>query len=185
MQCDETISHMVTAGRSYFRTLRNACVTAGKTTMTAGKIYHGCFEMLSWPHRTSANIINICFWLLETCTKCSYFIEKNIQPGTQRLAFEVKYEYIVRRSTNIPWAGGLHLGKFPDNRRLMCCALLKHTTAITQAGFGSQTIRSGTVAFKTLRCVIEVAYIFASVKAITENFLFGRTQHARNFNPLS
>jgi len=57
--------------------------------------------------------------LLETCTKCSYFIEENIRPGTQRLAFEVKYEYIVRRSTDIPWAGSLHLGNFPDNRRLM------------------------------------------------------------------
>jgi len=65
------------------------------------------FEMLSWPHRTSANIINICFGLLETCTKCSYFIEENLRPGTQRLAFEVKYEYIIRRSTNMPactWA---------------------------------------------------------------------------------
>jgi len=89
MQCDETIIHMVAAGRSYLRALRNACVTAGK-------IYHGCFEMLSWPHRTSANIINICFWLLETCTKCSYFIEEDTRPGAQRLAFEVKYEYIVR-----------------------------------------------------------------------------------------
>jgi len=85
----------VTASRSYFRTRRNACVTAGKTTMTAGKIYHGCFEMLSWPHLTSANIINTCFWLLETCTKCSYFIEEDIRPGAQRLALEVKYEYIV------------------------------------------------------------------------------------------
>ena len=28
----------VTVGRSYFRTRRNACVTAGKTTMAAGKI---------------------------------------------------------------------------------------------------------------------------------------------------
>jgi len=57
-QCDEAIGrHMVTAGRSHFRTLRNACLTAGKNTMTAGKIYHDCFEMLSWPHRTSANII--------------------------------------------------------------------------------------------------------------------------------
>ena len=53
--------------------------------------------MLSWPHRTSANIISICFWLLETWTKCSYFIEENIRPGSQRLAFEVKYEYFVRR----------------------------------------------------------------------------------------
>jgi len=87
----------VTTGRSYFRTRRNACVTAGKTTMTAGKIYLGCFEMLSWPHLTSASIINTCFWLLETSTKCSYFIEENIRPGAQRLAFEVKYEYIVRR----------------------------------------------------------------------------------------
>ena len=85
MKC--TISHMVTAGRSYICTLRNACATAGK-------IYHGCFEMLSWPHRTSAYIINICFWLLETCTKCSYFIEENIRPGAQRLAFEVKYKSI-------------------------------------------------------------------------------------------
>ena len=67
-----------------------------KNTMTAGKIYHGCFEMLFWPHRTSANIINICFWLLETCSKCSYFIEENIRTGAQRLAFEVKYQYIVR-----------------------------------------------------------------------------------------
>ena len=56
------------------------------------------FEMLSWPHRTSANIINTCFWLLETWTKCLYCIEENIRPGAQRLAFEVKYEYIVRRS---------------------------------------------------------------------------------------
>ena len=49
--------------------------------MTAGKTYHGCFEMLSWAHCTSANISNICFWLLETCTKYSYFIEENIRPA--------------------------------------------------------------------------------------------------------
>jgi len=55
------------------------------------------FEMLSWPHRTPANIINICFWLLETCTKSSYFVEENIRPSAQRLAFEVKYKCIVRR----------------------------------------------------------------------------------------
>jgi len=46
-------------------------------------------------------------------------------------------------------------------------ALLKRTATITQAGVGSQTLRSGTFDFKTLRCAIEVAYIFASVKAIT------------------
>ena len=68
-----------------------------KHTMAAGKINYGCFEMLSWPHRTSANIINTCFWLLETCMKCSYFIEQNIPPGAQRLAFELKYEYIVHQ----------------------------------------------------------------------------------------
>ena len=49
-------------------------------------------------------------------------------------------------------------------------ALFKRTAAITQAGLGSQTIRSGTVAFQTLRCVIEVAYTFASLKVITVNF---------------
>ena len=49
-------------------------------------------------------------------------------------------------------------------------ALLKRTAAITQAGLGSQTIRSGTVAFKTLRSAIEVAYIFASLKVITATF---------------
>ena len=92
-----SILFRVTAGRSYFRTRRNACVTAGKTTMIAGKIYHGCFEMLSWPYLTSADIINTCFWLLETWTKCSYFVEENIRPGAQRLAFEVKYEYIIRQ----------------------------------------------------------------------------------------
>ena len=46
-------------------------------------------------------------------------------------------------------------------------ALLKRTATITQASLGSQTLRSGTVALKKLRCVIGVVYIFASVKAIT------------------
>ena len=109
----------VTAGRSYFRTRRNACMTAGKITMAAGKINYSCFKMLSWPHRTSNIIINICFWLLETCTKCSYFIEENMRPGAQRLGFEVKFENIAHRSMNIPWASGSRLGEFPDNRRLM------------------------------------------------------------------
>jgi len=49
--------------------------------------------------------------------------------------------------------------------------MLKRTAAITHVGLGYQTIGSGTVAFKTLRCVIEVTYIFASVKAITAKFL--------------
>ena len=50
-------------------------------------------------------------------------------------------------------------------------AFLKRTAAITQAGLGNQTVRSGALAFKTLRYVIEVAYIFASVKAITVRYL--------------
>ena len=119
MQCDKTISHMVTAGQSYFRTLQNACVTIDKTTMTAGKIYHGCFEMFSWPHRTSANIINICFWLLETCTKCSYFRGKHT---TRRSTVGIWNELRMYRmpAPNIPWDGGLYFGKFPDNWRSMC-----------------------------------------------------------------
>jgi len=97
----------VTAGRSYFRTRRNACVTAGKTTMAAGNINYGCFEMLSWPHGTSNNIVNICFWLLETYRKCSYVTEEYMRAGTQRLAFEVKlyrvpiHEYISRTDPRI------------------------------------------------------------------------------------
>jgi len=42
-----------------------------------------------------------------------------MQPGAQCLAFEVKFKYIAHRSTNILWAGGLRLGKFPDNRRFV------------------------------------------------------------------
>jgi len=69
--------------------------------------------------------------------------------------------------------------------RARLCALHKRTATTTQAGLGSQTVRSGTDSFKTLRWVIEVVQIFASVNAITQSFLSGRTQHARNFNPLS
>jgi len=43
-----------------------------------------------------------------------------MRPGAQQLAFEVKYDYIMHRSTNISWGGSLRLGKFPDNRLLMC-----------------------------------------------------------------
>jgi len=45
-------------------------------------------------------------------------------------------------------------------------ALLKRTAAITNAGVGSQALRSGTVAFETFRCVIEVVYLFASVEQL-------------------
>ena len=63
-------------------------------------------------------------------------------------------------------------------------ALLKRTAAITQAGLGSQTLRSGIVAFETLRCVIEVAYIFASVKAITVKFLVWENTTRKDLQPL-
>jgi len=68
--------------------------------------------------------------------------------------------------------------------RASLSALLKRTAAITQAGLGSQTIRSGTVAFETLRCVIEVAYIFASVKAITVKFLVWEDTARKELEPL-
>ena len=63
-------------------------------------------------------------------------------------------------------------------------AFLKRTAAITQAGLGCQTIRSGTAAFKTLRCVIEVAYILASVKAITVKFLVWENTTRKELPPL-
>jgi len=62
--------------------------------------------------------------------------------------------------------------------------LLKRTAAITQAGLGSQTIRSGTVAFNTLRCVMEDAYILASVKAITVQFLVWENTTHKELQPL-
>jgi len=49
---------------------------------------------------------------------------------------------------------------------------------------GSQTHRSGTIAFKTLRCVIEVAYIFASVKAITVKVLVWENTTCKELDPL-
>jgi len=63
-------------------------------------------------------------------------------------------------------------------------ALLKRTATITQAGVGSQTLRSGTVHFKTLRCAIEVAYIFASVKAIIIKFLVWENTTREELHPL-
>ena len=78
-------------------------------------------------------------------------------------------------------AGGWWLGSFECSSLR---ALLKCTAAITQAGLRSQTIRSGIVAFKTLRCVIEVAYIFASVKAITVKFLVWENTTRKGLQPL-
>ena len=63
-------------------------------------------------------------------------------------------------------------------------ALLKRTAAITQAGAGSPTIRSGTVAFKTLLCVIYVAYIFSSVKAITVKCFVWENTTRKELQPL-
>jgi len=64
-------------------------------------------------------------------------------------------------------------------------ALLKRTATITHAGLGSQTLRSGTVAFITLRCVNEVACIFASVKVITETFLVWENTTRKELHSLS
>jgi len=63
-------------------------------------------------------------------------------------------------------------------------ALLKRTAAITQTGLGSQTLRSGTVAFKTLCCAIEVAYRFVSVKAISVKFLVWENRTHKELQPL-
>jgi len=64
-------------------------------------------------------------------------------------------------------------------------ALLKRTATIRQAGVGrSQTPLSGTAIFKTLRCVIEVAYIFASVKATTVKFLVWEKTTSKKLHPL-
>jgi len=60
---------------------------------------------------------------------------------------------------------------------------LKRTAAITPAGLWNQTVRSGTVSFKTLRCVIEVAYIFASVKAITKKFIVWKNTTRKELHP--
>ena len=124
MQCDETISHMVTEGRSYFLTLRNACVTAGKTTMTAGQIYCGWYEMLSWPHRMSANIMNVFLVARDLYEMFVLYRGKHIAwYWTVGIWSEVR---VYRTpATNILWAGGLYMCKFPDNWRLMCEVLLR------------------------------------------------------------
>ena len=62
-------------------------------------------------------------------------------------------------------------------------ALLNRTATITQAGAGSETVRSGTVAFRILRCAIKVAYIFASVKAITIKFLVWENTRRKELHP--
>ena len=62
--------------------------------------------------------------------------------------------------------------------------MLKRTAAITQAGVGTQILRSETVAFKTLRFAIEVAYIFASVTAITIKFLVWEKTTRKELHPL-
>ena len=141
--------------------------------MTAGKIYHGCFEMFSWPQRSSNHIINICFWLLDTCTKCSYFIEENMRPGAQRLAFEVKYEYIVHCSTNTSWAGCLRLGKFPDNRRLMCSSKNEYFIVVTVTYLSSHTTRAANRAHSlpTTGHSLYTTLVFVYYKLITGFFI--------------
>ena len=62
--------------------------------------------------------------------------------------------------------------------------MLKRTATITQAGVGSQILRSGTGAFKTLRCAVEVGYIFVSVKEITIKFLVREKTTRKELHPL-
>ena len=66
-------------------------------------------------------------------------------------------------------------------------ALLKCPEAITQAGLGSQIVRSGTIALILAiqaHCVIEVAYIFPSVKVITIKFLVWENTARKELQPL-
>jgi len=77
-------------------------------------------------------------------------------------------------------------------------ALLKRTAAITQASIGSQSVRPGTAAFAVLsllltialifaiqaHCIIEVAYIFASVKAIRVKCLVWENTARKELQPL-
>jgi len=67
---------------------------------------------------------------------------------------------------------------------MFCIPKNMHSRTPMQAGLGSQTIRTGIVVFKTLRCVIEVAYIFASVKAITVKFLVWKNTTRKELQPL-
>jgi len=66
---------------------------------------------------------------------------------------------------------------------MFCIPKNMHSRTPTQAGLGSQTIRSGTAAFKTLRCLIEVACTFASVKAITVKFLVWENTTHKELQP--
>jgi len=63
-------------------------------------------------------------------------------------------------------------------------ALVKRTATITQAGAGSQTLRSGNVAFNL--CVAPLmSRMFASVKAITVKFLVWENTTCKEHHPLS
>jgi len=52
----------------------------------------------------------------------------------------------------------------------------------TQAGVGRES--DPPIAFKTLRCVTEVEYIFASVKATTVKFLVWEKTTSKELHPL-
>jgi len=87
--------------------------------------HHNCRQNIPWllwnavltsPHVSEH--YKYMFLVARDLYEISYFIEENIRPGAQRLAFEVRVYPTL--ATYIPWAGGLYLGKFPDNWRLMC-----------------------------------------------------------------
>jgi len=116
MECDETISHMVTAGRSYFCTLQNACVTAGKTTMTTGKIYHGCFEMTT-PHVSKHKYM---FLVARDLYEMFVLYRGKHTTWCSTVGISIEVQVYHTPATYIPQTGSLYLGKFPDNWRLMC-----------------------------------------------------------------
>jgi len=64
-------------------------------------------------------------------------------------------------------------------------AFLRRTATITQAGVGSQTIRSGTVAFILCLAPLMSRIYLHQWRQLPQSFLSGRTQHARNITPLS
>jgi len=104
---------------------------------------HGCSRPILFPH--SAKRVRDCRqnipWLLWNALLTTPYVSERykymfVVPRDLYQIFGLyRGKHTTRRSTvgiwsevrvyctsatNIPWAGGLYLGKFPDNRRLMC-----------------------------------------------------------------
>ena len=105
-------------------------------------------------------------------------------PGRRRVFWEgpkyFKLCPIVLNYTQHIFPGGTKILQ----EGLAPCAPLVTGMTITQAGVGSQTLRSGTVAINHMRCAIEDACIFASVKTITVKFLFWVNTTRKELHPL-